>query len=188
MSNPLVHALSVLLVAGCGGTISTSADTAVETVEDVAADPEADEAGEPEEDVEPDAPDTVDDCTELVWYLDADHDGFGTNETTHTGCEPPAGYVEVGGDCDDGNSIVHPGQYAYFTEPYGAGSFDYNCDGIEEAESLVVHHCGPLNCIDGRGWNEDFPPACGERGAWVSCEHWGPVCNYNPSWPTQGCR
>ncbi len=184
--------MTVLLAAGCGGTIASGVEPGedaapepqVDAVEEVVEDP----ASDPLEDAAPDGPDDAGDCTELVWYQDVDHDGFGTNETTHTGCEPPPGYVDVGGDCDDDDWDAYPGQPAFFTEPCGEGSFDYNCDGYEEAQSYDLHTCSIFNCIEGEGWNEPAAPACGESGAWVRCSQWGPVCNYEPSRRTQACR
>ena len=50
----------------------------------------------------------VDDA--LVWYVDADADGFGSDsEPTITAEEQPDGYVAVGGDPDDSDPTVYPG-------------------------------------------------------------------------------
>lgn len=63
--------------------------------------------------------DTADDCDELLWYLDADGDGYGDDASSVTACEPPAGFVAEGGDCDDGDPAIHP------------GAEDVPCDGID---------------------------------------------------------
>lgn len=42
-----------------------------------------------------------------TWYADTDSDGFG-GATTSTACTMPAGYVEVGGDCNDSDATVNP--------------------------------------------------------------------------------
>ncbi len=185
-------AMAVLLAAGCGGTIASGAepgeDAAQEPLDDAVEEAADDPEPDPLDDPEPDGTEDAGDCTSLVWYQDVDHDGFGTNEMTHEGCEPPPGYVDVGGDCDDDDWDVYPGQPDYFTEPYGGGSYDYNCDGYEEAQSYDLHTCSIFNCIEGEGWNEPAAPACGESGAWVRCSVWGPVCNYEPSRRTQACR
>jgi hypothetical protein len=183
-----VLVLLVLLCTGCFGAVSTgverdttTTDTTEDVVEDTLVEPEA----------EPDVDDVVeipDDCASLVWYQDADMDGYGGSETTYTGCEPPPGYVEVGGDCDDANFDVHPGQYDFFTEPYGVGSFDYNCDGNVELQYPDLHHCSLMDCAVGEGWSTSAVPVCGDRAGWIHCEMWGPVCNYDPSMRTQGCR
>jgi hypothetical protein len=46
-----------------------------------------------------------------TWYLDADGDGYGTEDQTLFNCEstPPAGYTAGSGDCDDGSPVVYPG-------------------------------------------------------------------------------
>lgn len=179
--------LLMAVLAGCGGAIASGNEPG----EDVATEPdgvEEDPVPDVLPDEEPDVTETTGDCTELVWYQDADLDGFGGSEMTHVGCEPLPGYVDVGGDCHDGNYDVHPGQGSYFTEPYGEGSFDYNCDGLDEAESYDLHHCSIFDCAEGEGWNEAAAPDCGQSGAWVRCEQWGPVCNYNPSRRVQACR
>ncbi|HJL17539.1 MAG TPA: MopE-related protein [Sandaracinaceae bacterium LLY-WYZ-13_1] len=41
-------------------------------------------------------------------YRDADGDGFGTDLNPQSACAPPEGFVAVGGDCNDGNTLVHP--------------------------------------------------------------------------------
>ncbi len=47
-------------------------------------------------------------CTQ-VFYLDSDKDGYGTSTATKTACTAPAGYVAVGGDCNDKNAAIKPG-------------------------------------------------------------------------------
>ncbi len=58
-----------------------------------------------------------DDCDGMVdgdsasanWYLDLDHDGFGdASSAPIVSCDPQAGRVTRGGDCDDGDASVHP--------------------------------------------------------------------------------
>ena len=85
-----------------------------------------------------DAP--VEACTPIPFFLDGDGDGYGGTTST-VGCVPPdAGtWVTVGGDCDDSNVTVNPGQAAYFATGYvptgkTSVSFDYDCDG-QETES-----------------------------------------------------
>jgi len=40
-------------------------------------------------------------CTETLWYEDADGDGLGNADVTITACDQPAGYVDNGTDPDD---------------------------------------------------------------------------------------
>jgi hypothetical protein len=75
-----------------------------------------------------------------VFYPDTDGDGYGDRTATYaahtakaacTGA-PPAGFVADNTDCDDGDSNVHPGQTTFFPTKSraGAGTFDYDCDGV----------------------------------------------------------
>ena len=72
--------------------------------------------------VDDDDPDVVDMVT---WYLDADVDGYGSDDTTVIACEVPSGYAAYGGDCDDGDPAYNPGAL----EDDCSDPADYNCDG-----------------------------------------------------------
>ena len=63
---------------------------------------------------------------ELVWYEDADGDGFGNNDEMIVGCGAPAGYISDNTDCNDDNAAVHPGA----VEITGNG-IDENCDNLD---------------------------------------------------------
>jgi hypothetical protein len=76
-------------------------------------------------------------CVPVVFFLDGDGDNYG-GTTSSKGCAPPdsRAWVTVGGDCDDSNPTVNPGQGGYFDVGYvptgqSVISFDYNCDGHE---------------------------------------------------------
>ncbi len=43
-----------------------------------------------------------------TYYQDGDGDGYGSETNTTEACDRPNGYVLEGGDCDDGNSLIHP--------------------------------------------------------------------------------
>ena len=85
-----------------------------------------------------------------VWYADDDHDGFGDGARLVVACgEPSSGtWANRADDCDDGDARVHPGQMAYFGEPYSArsgdDSFDYDCSGSEDGDPSLVP--APANC------------------------------------------
>jgi hypothetical protein len=67
--------------------------------------------------IRPGAPDPCDnidqDCSGgpflTTWYEDNDGDGFGNDALVTQDCTQPAGYVASGGDCDDADSGVFPG-------------------------------------------------------------------------------
>ncbi len=70
----------------------------------------------------------------LLWYLDADGDGFGITDTRLGACEQPSGYSGRGGDCDDGDDTIHPEQQPFGEIP-GDG-IDQDCDGSDACEDL----------------------------------------------------
>lgn len=74
----------------------------------------------------------ADDCSSpITFYKDNDGDGVGGEEST-TACRSPGrDWVTESKDCDDSDPLVHPGAIAFHTTPTKAGSFDYDCDGIE---------------------------------------------------------
>lgn len=98
-----------------------------------------------------------------LWYKDGDNDTYGDSTGTIgngravAGCAsgpdggvpapPQAGFVQNNTDCFDQLSSVHPGQTAYFTTPYGANSFDYNCDNVisKQTPEYVGGSCGVCN-------------------------------------------
>lgn len=76
------------------------------------------------------------------------------------------GVTTCDGDCNDNDRNVHPGQSAYFDEA-SLGSFDYDCDTIEELETNVrLADCGDA-CV-GTGWIDNVPD-CGLPGTLATC-------------------
>jgi MYXO-CTERM domain-containing protein len=55
-----------------------------------------------------DADPGVDPATRRSWYPDADADTYGALDAV-AACDPPAGAVPTGTDCDDTDPAVHPG-------------------------------------------------------------------------------
>lgn len=70
----------------------------------------------------------VDETGSLVFYRDADGDGFGNPDSLVSVCVQPAGYVADGSDCDDQDPREFPGQVWYI---------DYDGDGYGSGDSLV---------------------------------------------------
>ncbi len=58
-----------------------------------------------------------------MFYADSDGDGFGDDATAAEHCEAPAGFVAMGGDCDDGDAKVKPDAFEV------CDGIDNNCDG-----------------------------------------------------------
>jgi len=86
----------------------------------------------------------ADDCDDsdaaigvFTYYRDADSDTYGDEGNTTTGCEVPAGYVELGGDCDDTRSDVNPDATEICDD------MDNDCDNsIDDADSDVDSSTG----------------------------------------------
>jgi len=71
-----------------------------------------------------DADSSLDTSTANTFYLDADEDGYGDSSSISLSCEVPSGYVTVGTDCDDNDSLVSPGLEEICDE------IDNNCDSV----------------------------------------------------------
>jgi hypothetical protein len=118
-------------------------------------------------------------CTgNVLWYPDADGDGYGRSDGFVSTCPKPAGqWARITGDCNDENGSVHPGQTAYFGTPFsqnGKDSFDYNCNTTEEGDPLqqkAPPNCGLLSLAlcEGAGYaitprtGVGTNPYCGSR-------------------------
>jgi len=133
----------------------------------------------------------ADACDPALYFLDGDGDGYG-GTTSWKGCRPPDSgtWVAMGGDCDDSNPSVSPGQSAYFAVGYvptgkSDVSFDYNCDAQESESGGPAKgscHTVSLSCV-GSGYVEASPvrsgagvdPFCGSAQA-VTCAVTSLVC------------
>jgi hypothetical protein len=96
---------------------------------------DADPAVHPETDdwcdgVDSDCDGTTDE-DEVIWYMDADKDGYG-GDAGEVSCEPLEGHLVTSGDCDDGDPLVHPGVYDDDCDEY-----DDDCDGQTDEDSLL---------------------------------------------------
>lgn len=93
-----------------------------------------------------------------VFYLDADGDGFGRDDTEAPGCELPTGWAAQAGDCADDVASVFPGQTAFFGAGYAVGSgvsFDFDCDGQESGDDTqadVAPNCSADVACDAEGF------------------------------------
>lgn len=75
----------------------------------------------------------------VVFYDDIDLDGYGDDATQQTDCSLPSGATEIGGDCDDGDPNINPGQ-----SEIGYDGIDNDCDttSIDETIDLLLHMDG----------------------------------------------
>lgn len=102
-------------------------------------------------------------CQETDWFHDADADGFGANDGRQQACEAPgADWVQVGGDCDDTNPNLRPGQ----TEV--CNSMDDDCDPATSEAGTVAY----LD-VDGRFTDLTATFAAGRPDAPVAFETTG---------------
>lgn len=144
-------------------------------VPDASVDQETNDVVVVETDADCDAP--------VLYYQDADGDGFGTSDVVASFCLPPrAGYSEVAGDCNDAVAEAFPGQTQFFPTGYsiagGGTSFDYDCSGDElpdDSQAGEAPDCGTLSGCTGEGFvptprsGDGVDPLCGST-AFVECK------------------
>lgn len=128
------------------------------------------------------------------WYPDADDDGFGDAHATPVcSTTPPDGWLADRADCCDSNADVRPDQTSFFAVSYSCGggaSFDYDCDGFEEAFfAEAIGECrreGPTGCAATPGWQGTTAPACGASRNYITgCDS---SCRPTTEMRTQECR
>jgi hypothetical protein len=74
---------------------------------------------------------SVDEGVGLLWYADADGDGYGDANSVVTACTAPPGYSANGDDCDDNSAATSPAAYEI------CDGIDNNCDGTTDDSSAV---------------------------------------------------
>ncbi|MFH1466700.1 MAG: MopE-related protein [Pseudomonadota bacterium] len=67
----------------------------------------------------------------VLWYADADADGYGDVAASQAACLQPAGYVADATDCDDGMDDVFPGANEW------CDGVDHDCDGLADEDSSL---------------------------------------------------
>jgi hypothetical protein len=103
-----------------------------------------------------------DDPPDSTWYEDHDGDGWGDDATAVATCSPDAGQVSTGGDCDDRDAAVSPG------EEERCNGVDDDCDGEEDLDAADAATWYPD--WDGDGWGDASAPttACEAPAGTVS--------------------
>ncbi|MAA78584.1 MAG: hypothetical protein CL916_04940 [Deltaproteobacteria bacterium] len=102
--------------------------------------PSADEICNTEDD---DCNGTIDEAAidSLVFYEDADEDGYGNISSYSIACEAPTGYISNAGDCDDGNVDINAG------EEEQCNGIDDDCDGnIDDGAIGSDYSCPAESC------------------------------------------
>ena len=122
--------------------------------------------------------DNVGDTTLFVmWYADADGDGYGNAASSVSACAQPAGYVGNDDDCDDTDPLVFPGQNcsALCTAAEVAwvnANFDIYRQALISAFSSCLFESDPALCIQSQLQGSGFPlsAACNACGIeWANC-------------------
>ncbi len=127
--------LSYVSEASCEGIDGYSVEGGDCNDADPTIHPDADELCD-EADVDEDCDGLWDDLDDdavggTTWYEDLDGDGYGS-DVESTACDLPEDHAGLDGDCDDGDSQVHPE-----AEEICANGIDDDCDG-------TYNGCGPM--------------------------------------------
>ena len=103
----------------------------------------------------------VDRDTLTRWYIDADGDGFGSEDfASYEACDPtdPETFVSTPGDCDESNPDVNPAAI----EVCDDGGVDEDCDGdVNDDDSDVAYTEDDIKYGDGDGDGYGNPSAPG---------------------------
>ena len=87
------------------------------------------------------------------WYPDNDKDGYGTGLPTCTCNDLGQGYSNMGGDCNDLSTSIHPGAVEI------CNNIDDNCNGVTD-ESGSKGCTVFFHDLDGDGWGNPNDSAC----------------------------
>lgn len=116
--------------------------------------------------------DPDDGLSRVTWYVDADHDSFGVNDSGVKACARPDGGAARAGDCDDTNPAFHPGA-------------DELCDGVDNNCNGQPDD-GPFADTENPGIADghSFPCSTGQSGV---CSTGGYQCVYASGTYTRTC-
>ena len=122
-------------------------------------------------------------------YADSDGDGYGDPSTSTVACSGSSGWVSNSSDCYDGNAEANPAQSGYFDVDRGDGSYDYDCNGVNDAQYTSAGSCGGWPaCATYAGWSSHVR-ACGVTADYIiSCNLTGLSCSETTESRTQACR
>ncbi len=97
---------------------------------DAAVSPSADEHCDGRDDDCDGTTDEDDAVDSVTWYADHDVDGWGASTRSQVSCEPPAGWVAIDGDCNDGVGAVNPDAVEVCNRR------DDDCDGDVDSDAV----------------------------------------------------
>ncbi|MBI4238219.1 MAG: hypothetical protein HY696_07380 [Deltaproteobacteria bacterium] len=90
------------------------------------------------------------------WYLDTDNDGWGATASVKSACVTPAGHVTTGGDCNDQQSLIHPGKME------SCNQLDDDCNGVVDDAGLAGTSWYQDSDGDGYGTTAQSMQACAQ--------------------------
>jgi hypothetical protein len=119
--------------------------------------------------------DGSDSADAVIWYLDADADGYGDVDAYLEACEVPSGYVEDATDCDDHNNTIFPGADEF------CDGVDEDCDGQVDEDALDADVWYADNDGDTYGDASDSVYECSQPSGYVAdntdCDDWSRTFN-----------
>ena len=71
----------------------------------------------------------------VLWYADADGDGYGDADVSQSACSQPSGYVADATDCNDGDNSVNPG-----VASDACNGVDNDCDGSTDEDATFSNY------------------------------------------------
>lgn len=102
-------------------------------------------------------------CTTQTFFRDRDGDGYGGPETIVACVAPSSDWAAKGGDCNDDDKRVFPGQTTYFDSPYeskiSGPSYDYDCSSSEDQSTPLKKVAATCTFLAGACLGAGYVPA-----------------------------
>ena len=92
--------------------------------------------------------------TYVLWYVDADDDGFGDPDESQLFCGIPEGFVENGFDCDDNDNDIYPNATEYCNDE------DDDCDLAIDEDAVGIQTFYLDEDQDGFGVTNEAVESC----------------------------
>ena len=91
--------------------------------------------------------------SQFSWFSDSDGDGYGVNQVDL--CTQPVGFAAAGGDCDDSDPDINPGELELCDE----ANVDENCNGLVNQDDPGVQPSDTIDETIYNGIDDDCDPA-----------------------------